>query len=154
MKKIQQGFTLIELMIVIAIIGILASIALPAYQDYTVRAKVSEGAIIGASLKIGVMDMFSDDGLDGVSAYSVTIAADQSNLTTEKVSAVAVAAGTGVITITMGGLPQLGTANALVFVPEIGGAAIDDTNNTGTVTWACDGTGTTIQDSFLPATCR
>ncbi len=54
MKKIQQGFTLIELMIVIAIIGILAAIALPAYQDYTVRAKVSEGAIAASAIKVGV----------------------------------------------------------------------------------------------------
>ena len=56
MKRIQQGFTLIELMIVVAIIGILAAVALPAYQDYTVRARVSEGLVLGAGLKAVVAD--------------------------------------------------------------------------------------------------
>ncbi len=72
MKTLQQGFTLIELMIVIAIIGILASVALPAYQDYTVRAQVSEGAIAASAIKVGVTEMFADDGIAGIAAYSAT----------------------------------------------------------------------------------
>ena len=63
MKRIQQGFTLIELMIVVAIIGILAAIALPAYQDYTVRAKVSEGLIQGGSAKNAVSETFQASGV-------------------------------------------------------------------------------------------
>ena len=63
MKKMQQGFTLIELMIVVAIIGILAAVALPAYQDYTVRAKVSEGVIQASAAKATVAENLSDGGL-------------------------------------------------------------------------------------------
>ena len=63
MKKIQQGFTLIELMIVVAIIGILAAIAIPAYQDYTIRAQVTEGLNLSAALKASVSEEFADSGL-------------------------------------------------------------------------------------------
>ena len=62
MKKVQQGFTLIELMIVVAIIGILAAIAIPAYQDYTIRAQVSEGLNLSAGAKAAVTEFFQDQG--------------------------------------------------------------------------------------------
>ena len=155
MKKIQQGFTLIELMIVIAIIGILAAIALPAYQDYTVRAKVSEGAISASAIKIGVTEMFADRGMAGVVAYAAEIAADQANLVTaDKISAIAVDGGTGAITVTMDNIAQITGSSDLVFVPQIGGAAISDANSTGTITWICNTALTTIDDKYLPANCR
>ena len=62
MKKVQQGFTLIELMIVVAIIGILAAIAIPAYQDYTIRAQVSEGLNLGGGAKTAVSEFYQDRG--------------------------------------------------------------------------------------------
>jgi type IV pilus assembly protein PilA len=154
MKTMQKGFTLIELMIVVAIIGILAAVALPAYQDYTVRAKVSEGMIAASSLKIGVTDVFADSGITGVANYSDVIDNDQANLITKLITVVAVDAVTGEIALTMGGIPQLGTDNVLAFTPIIGSTAISNTNSTGSIQWICNGTATTIPNNFLPANCR
>lgn len=153
MTQQQKGFTLIELMIVVAIIGILAAVALPAYQDYTVRAKVSEGMIMASSLKIGTTEMFADRGVGGLAAYAAVIAADQGNITTDLVSAASVNSTTGVITMAMN-IPALGASNVLAYVPMIGTAAISSTNSTGTIRWDCTTTSTTIDDKFLPANCR
>jgi len=148
----QKGFTLIELMIVVAIIGILAAIALPAYQDYTVRAKVSEGFIAASALKVGVTDAFADKGEAGISAYKTEVLADIANLKTKLISDVAIA-DTGAITVTMD-IPQLGTDNKLALVPTINGNAIDDDHSTGSIVWDCTTEATTIKKKFLPANCR
>ena len=165
MKKIQSGFTLIELMIVIAIIGILASVALPAYQDYTVRAKVSEGAIAASAIKVGVTEMFANSGVAGITTYAAEIAdADvQGDLATDKISAIVVDGTTGAIVVTLDGIAQLEAGEQdLAYVPFIDAAAISDTNASGSVQWACRATAatdeiaaaTTILAKYLPAECR
>jgi type IV pilus assembly protein PilA len=155
MKKQQSGFTLIELMIVVAIIGILAAIALPAYQDYTVRAKVSEGAIAASAIKVAVAESFATEGLPGVAALSTFMGLNQGDFTTTKITAAAVSGTTGEITIVLNGIPQLGGAATavLAFTPQIAGAAIAN-GARGSMVWACDGIATTITDNYLPSECK
>lgn len=162
-KQLQKGFTLIELMIVVAIIGILASIALPAYQDYTVRAKVTEGSLIASAFKVGVADMFADSGLTGIGTYATEVAGDQANIATDKVLGVVITPA-GQIDVTMntvgntGGIPQLtaGSADVLSYVPQINNAALADNNSTGSIEWSCKAadSATTIVPKYLPASCR
>ncbi len=172
-RKAQQGFTLIELMIVVAIIGILAAIALPAYQDYTVRAKVSEAPILASGIKAGVSEAFIDDGVAGVTRYAAVVALDLPNIITTKMTNVVVssaAATMGHITMTLGGIPQLGANNVIAFSPFIGAAGtLADNNSTGSIQWVCAGaTGakataaygaatvpaTGIINNYLPNECR
>ncbi len=166
MKKIQQGFTLIELMIVIAIIGILAAIALPAYQDYTVRAKVSEGAIAASAIKVGVTEMLADSGMPGLVRYANQILVEVGNGTilTDKIRNVVVDPNTGEIQISLTGIAQLAGNDRLAYMPNIGGTALNPANTTGSVQWVCSSlnapvnggvlSSTDIAVNYLPANCR
>ena len=100
MRKVQQGFTLIELMIVVAIIGILAAIAIPAYQDYTIRAQVSEGMTLAAAAKTAVAESFSDKGVAPATRTAAGMSPTATDTNGNYVTQVLVA--NGVITITYG----------------------------------------------------
>ncbi len=140
--SVQKGFTLIELMIVVAIIGILAAVALPAYQDYTVRSKVSELLIAASSPKSLISEAFQSDGLAGVTAaaneYATRAAAEK---TSKYVSAISINNGTGVITVTtntaaLSGLPTDAALKNLNFSPNVNGVALV-AGATGAIDWAC-----------------
>lgn len=137
MHKIQKGFTLIELMIVVAIIGILAAIAIPAYQDYTIRAKVTEGLNLASSAKVSISEGFQSNDLPGVNAAAT--AWNQNFVATKYVSNVGVNTDTGVITITYGAqTPQI-SGNTVIMAPFIANTALA-AGQQGNIDWACAST--------------
>jgi type IV pilus assembly protein PilA len=147
-KQTQQGFTLIELMIVVAIIGILAAVALPAYQDYTTRAKVSEGLVLATGAKIAVAENAAN-GKNFDAGFTAPTA-------TDNIASLTIAQGTGSITITT--TTAIDGGKTLIFVPTSGGNALAGTATAstipsgGSVEWAC--TTGTLAAKYRPSKCR
>ncbi|HJU08618.1 MAG TPA: pilin [Rhodanobacteraceae bacterium] len=158
MKTLQKGFTLIELMIVVAIIAILAAIAIPAYQDYVIRSQVSEGASLADGAKTAVAEFWSNNGKLPASNASAGLAGAAS-IEGKYVSSVNVASGAIVVTYSnanSGGMQHVANSAInglrLTFSPVTGGSA-------GSIAWHCSpntgaATPTNIPVKYLPASCR
>jgi type IV pilus assembly protein PilA len=158
MKKVQQGFTLIELMIVIAIIGILAAVALPAYQDYTVRAKASEVVLAASACRTSITETVQSASI--LPATANTWGCESSSPTSKYVASVATTATTGIITVTSQNLgfqidvrmAPCSNSNATTFAsctaPTAGGTVQQ---------WVCGPTAAAATAGFakyLPGSCR
>ncbi len=141
MKKVQQGFTLIELMIVVAIIGILAAIAIPAYQDYTIRAQVSEGLNLGGGAKTAVSEYYQDRGAWPTDNNEAGLSVS-TTIIGKYVAGVAVASN--VVTVTYGVDAHATISGSTLLLTA--------TDNTGSIGWACSSSA--LADKHMPAACR
>ena len=143
MNKLNKGFTLIELMIVVAIIGILAAVAIPMYLDYTVRAQVGEGINLSSGAKAAVTEYYQDQGAPPTSNAQAGV---DDAIVGKYVASVSVGAG-GVITVTFGG-----DANANLIATGTLLMTPDFVTSPGSVQWVCGSAA--LPDKWLPSSCR
>ena len=155
MKRLQQGFTLIELMIVVAIIGILAAVALPAYQDYTIRAKMSEVLLAMSSCRTSITEVYQSGGTPpgggnwgceggDLSKYVAAIVTDDNGKVTATVQAISTLVDTSVVTL------------APLVVDSTTVAVAANNMGMGLYGWRCGSTvdGTSVSAKYLPGSCR
>ena len=143
MKKMQKGFTLIELMIVVAIVGILAAIALPAYQDYTIRAKVTEGLNLADAAKSTLGEFRQAQG-----RWTTTnsVAGLAGTINSNYVSNVQVGTGNSITVTFSNTLNSAVSGNTLIFHGSM--------NSAGVINWTCTSTTATLNNKYRPANCR
>ncbi|MFT6599721.1 MAG: type IV pilus assembly protein PilA [Alloalcanivorax sp.] len=144
MKHVQKGFTLIELMIVVAIIGILAAVAIPAYQDYTIRAQVSEGLSLASGAKTALAEFYNQRGVFPPSNPSAGLALPAS-ITGTYVTQVDAGTNPGVIAVTYGN-----KANANIVPGVLNVSAV---TSSGSVQWNCN-IASGIDPKYVPTSCR
>jgi len=156
MKAIQKGFTLIELMIVVAIIGILAAVALPAYQDYSVRAKMSEVILAASACRTSITEVYqSGTSAPGINNWGCEVTTGQAS---KYVASIATDVN-GKVLVTTASLPQ--AAGVVTLVPMKDSANFAQSSDVGALQnglygWRCgnSGDGTSVNPKYLPGSCR
>jgi type IV pilus assembly protein PilA len=155
MKTMQKGFTLIELMIVVAIIGILAAVALPAYQDYTIRAKMSEVILSMSACRTSITEVYQSGPTTApvANGWGCEISASQA---TKYVAGISTNIN-GAVTATVTGISASVNGSVVTLIPQASSTAtavMTAGSSQSLYGWGCGGTGTNVTLKYLPGSCR